>query len=67
MKTVCEAFPVLEMDSALRGGGQITFGLQRTRPFFSVSLVAGTSGVAFGNALLLPKAGHAAESECYPP
>ena len=39
--------------------------LQRTWPSFSVSIVAGISGVAFVNALPSPKAGHAAEAQCY--
>ncbi len=33
--------------------------LQRTWPSFSSSIVAGTTGIGFGVAVLLPKVGHA--------
>jgi hypothetical protein len=36
------AFPVLDNDLAIRSGSQITFGLQRTWPSFSGSIVAGS-------------------------
>jgi hypothetical protein len=39
--------------------------LQRTWPSFS-STVAGMSGFAFGEAVQMPKVGHAAEAACYP-
>ena len=39
--------------------------LQRTWPTFSVSIVAKVNEVVFGNAVPVPKAGHAAEAQCY--
>jgi hypothetical protein len=41
--------------------------LQRTWPSFSVSIVAGMSGVPSSAHLPIPKAGHAAEAQCYTP
>jgi hypothetical protein len=38
--------------------------LQRTWPTFSSSIVAEVTAVAFGGAVLLPEAGHAAEAQC---
>ena len=40
--------------------------LQRTWPSFSGSIVAAVTGLASGYAVLLPKAGHAAQAACYP-
>jgi hypothetical protein len=39
--------------------------LQRTWPAFSSSIAAAVTAVAFGEVVLLPNAGHAAEAQCW--
>lgn len=63
VKTACEAFPVPEMDSAFRAGSQITSACSG-RGLLRLARSQEQRVVASVVAVLLRKAGHAAEAEC---